>query len=252
MLNKSALTLFVALVLAGFTAAYPEYHPHRRNVTPFTTVSLGKRNVLTRDDGTFNAEEAVRSTSRTKNKHEQNLRNFQHNICCVALSREVRSICYNSHPRLDRYLPQNIVTSESIAHGSHPKTGSEPLTNQLNGSEYTGLVSIGTPKVQSFNVQIDTGSSDLWIPSSDCHTTSCEKKNKYNPADSKTSKHKPGDFFIKYGDNSTVQGAIYTDTVSVAGIEVTEQYLAAASVLSPMFTNEPDNGLVQRLLHCST
>jgi hypothetical protein len=128
MLNKSALTLFVTIVLAGFTAAYPEYRPHRRNITPFATVSLGKRNTLTRDDGTFDAEEAVRSASRTKSKHEQNLRNFQRNVLSMALLEEVRSIFYNSHPRLDRYLPQNAVTS--VAHVSRPKTGSEPLTNQ--------------------------------------------------------------------------------------------------------------------------
>jgi cathepsin D len=245
MLNTSALTLFVTIVLAGFTAAYPE--PHRRNVTPFATVSLAKRNALTRDDGTFNAEEAVRSAARTKSKHEQNLRNLQHNVLSMALLEEVRSKLHNSHPHLDRYLPQNAVTS--IAHDSHPKTGSESLTNQ--GVEYTGLVSVGKP-IQSFNVQIDTGSSDLWFPSSDCHSHSCEKKNKYNPTKSTTSKHEPGEFFIQYGDNSTVQGAVYTDTVSVAGIQVTKQYLAAASVLSPMFTTERDNGLVQRLLHCST
>ena len=104
MLNKSALTLFVTIALAGFTAAYPEYHPHRRNITPFSTIHLGRRNTLRQDDGTFNAEEAVRSASMTKGKHEQNLRNFQHNALNVALLEEVRSICYNSHPRLDRYL----------------------------------------------------------------------------------------------------------------------------------------------------
>jgi hypothetical protein len=94
MLNKSALTLFVIIALAGFTAAYPEYHPHRRNtqVTPFTTIHLGKRNTLRQDDGTFDAEEAVRSAFRTKSKHEQNLRNFQRNVPSVALSEEVRSI----------------------------------------------------------------------------------------------------------------------------------------------------------------
>ena len=94
MLNKSALTLFVTIVFAGFTAAYPE--PHRRSVTPFATVSLGKRNALTRDDGTFNAEEAMRSAAKTKNKHEQNLRNLQHNVLSMALLEEVRSI-YITH-----------------------------------------------------------------------------------------------------------------------------------------------------------
>ena len=88
MLNKSTLTLFVTVALAGFTAAFP----HRRNIAPFTTIPLGKRNTLTRDDGTFDTVKAVHSASRTKSKHEQNLRNFQRNVPGVALSEEVRSI----------------------------------------------------------------------------------------------------------------------------------------------------------------
>ena len=104
MLNKSALTLFVTIALAGFTAAYPHYDPHRRNIIPFTTIPLGKRNTLTRYDGSFDAEKAVRSASRTKSKHEQNLLNFQRNILGEVLSGEVRSVLYNSHSRLDGYL----------------------------------------------------------------------------------------------------------------------------------------------------
>ena len=243
MLNKSALTLFVTIALAGFTAAYPEYHPHRRNITPFTTIRLGQRNTLRRDDGTFDAEEAVRSTSRTKGKHEQNLRNFQRNMA-GALSEEVRSIFINR--TLDGYFPQNVVTS--VAHVSHPKTGSEPLTDQEN-AQWTGPTSIGS---QPFAINFDTGSSDLWVPLFNCTTPSCAKKHKYDPTKSTTSKAEHGQFSIKYADNSTVQGPIFTDTVSVAGIQVTEQYLGAASVLSPLFTQEAEDGLVQHLLHCST
>ena len=86
MLDKSALAL-VTIALAGFTAA-----------TPFTTIHLAKRNTLTQADGTFDAQEAVRSTYRTKAKHEQNLLNFQRNVHSVALSEglEVCSILYNS------------------------------------------------------------------------------------------------------------------------------------------------------------
>ena len=83
MLNKSALTLLVIIALAEFTNAYPKL---------FTTIHLGKQNALRQDDGTFNAGEAMRSASRTKSKHEQNLRNFQRNVPGVALSEEVRSI----------------------------------------------------------------------------------------------------------------------------------------------------------------
>ena len=88
MLNKSALTLFITITIAGFTAAFPHVHSHRRNIAPFTAIPLGKRNMLTRDDGTFDTEKAVRSASMTKTKYKQNFLNFRRNLG-VALPGEV-------------------------------------------------------------------------------------------------------------------------------------------------------------------
>ena len=142
-------------------------------------------------------------------------------------------------------LPQNAVTS--ITHVSRSeegyKSGSEPLTDQNQESEWTGPAFIGDPR-QPFVIDFDTGSSDLWVPSSTCTSPACAKRNKYEHTKSITSNAKPGQFFLQYGDNSTVQGPIYMDTVSVAGIQVTNQYLAAASVLSPLFLKEAEDGLV--------
>jgi cathepsin D len=122
--------------------------------------------------------------------------------------------------------------------------------DQDQGAQWSGLGSIGEPE-QLFVLQVDTGSSDLWVPLYNCTSPTCAKKNKYNPTKSTTSKAEPGHFSFEYADTSTVQGAIYKDTVSVAGIQVTDQFLGAAIVLSPLFAT-PQDGLVQCLLHCST
>ena len=82
--------------MVGFAAAY---HPHGRNIELFTTISLGKRNTLTRDDGTFDPKEAVRSASRTKNKHEHRSKRDRLNLDHPALPIPSKRIKERVKPR---------------------------------------------------------------------------------------------------------------------------------------------------------
>ncbi|KAF8346112.1 acid protease [Amanita rubescens] len=178
------LTIFISVLVFFITAQ------------GFSTVPLRGRTSLTRENGVFDYNKALRDITSAKNKHRQNLINLERN-----LGREA-----SLHVR---------------------QSGSEPLTDENQDTEWAGTVSIGTPS-QMFLVDFDTGSSDLW----------------YDASNSNTSKLQSGSFSIQYGDGSQVKGNIYRDTVSVAGVKATGQYFAAATNISFSFADTSVDGIL--------
>ncbi|KAF9207536.1 hypothetical protein BGZ49_000207 [Haplosporangium sp. Z 27] len=85
-------------------------------------------------------------------------------------------------------------------------------------SGYYGRVEIGNPK-QSFDVVFDTGSSDLWIPSSKCLEEGCLTHQRFNGKKSSSyiSSDPPKSFEIEYGTGD-VAGVISEDIVTIGGI----------------------------------
>lgn len=111
--------------------------------------------------------------------------------------------------------PNNNNNSKWIEfkYGLRAATIPEPLVNVAN-SYYYGVISIGTPP-QQFTVNFDTGSADLWIPSTAC--SSCSSRRKYNHAGSSTYRNEGRAFSISYVDGSGVWGVTSVDTVSIGG-----------------------------------
>lgn len=117
----------------------------------------------------------------------------------------------------------------------------EPLTN-TEDFEYYGEIKIGTPP-QSFLVIMDTGSSNLWVPSSDCSDPACKGKNKYysNHSSTYTANGKP--ITIHYGTGS-MKGSLVQDNVSVGGALVKNQVFAEATSLAAFFVGSPFDGIL--------
>ncbi|KAI0693999.1 acid protease [Cerioporus squamosus] len=205
-------TVALALVLSTYATPAPAGEGAR--------IDFQKRNALTTDDGWFDHGAALKQIDYDTHKHKSNM---------IALQRNVELSAANEPFRDDV--------------SSHEKRQSVSLTDQENDSYWSGNIAIGTPG-KNFVIDFDTGSADLWVPSVNCTSSTCSKKNKYSAASSSTDTPRTGSFALQYGDGSTVSGPIYSDTVNVAGIKATNQYFSPVNTLSPSFATETIDGLI--------
>ena len=129
-------------------------------------------------------------------------------------------------------------TSILLGRGEYPI----PISNYMNGqctlqssttwsfetladsSPDFSVISLGTPP-QEFNVALDTGSSNLWVPSLGCTSTVCLGLGRYDSSVSLTYK-KNGTEFTTQDNSSTINGYVSQDTFSIGEIVVEQQDFA--------------------------
>jgi len=92
-----------------------------------------------------------------------------------------------------------------------------PLSDYAEAQFY-GPITIGTPP-QEFKVIFDTGSSNLWVPSSKCTQISCKLHHRYNAEKSSTYKANGTSFDIMYGSGN-ISGHVSNDVVGLSDLKV--------------------------------
>ncbi|KAJ7498884.1 aspartic peptidase A1 [Mycena latifolia] len=101
-----------------------------------------------------------------------------------------------------------------------------PLSNFMN-AQYFADIELGTPP-QSFKVILDTGSSNLWVPSSKCTSIACFLHAKYESSSSSSYKANGSEFSIQYGSGS-MEGFVSNDILAIGDLKIPKQDFAEAT-----------------------
>jgi cathepsin D len=179
---------------------------------PRAKIGLNRRSDLTQADGSVNAANLRAHLAASMAKINRGLAAYEKNTG-------------SKHP---------LVSNSTI---DKRATGKDPLTDD-SAQLWYGSISVGTPsktytgKLSYYFrilcdsiteicclVDFDTGSSDLFLPGSNCGST-CSGHTLYNPKSSSSAKDVGKSFSLQYGDGSTVSGEQWTDSVTLAGLTV--------------------------------
>ncbi|KAF7770563.1 hypothetical protein Agabi119p4_6537 [Agaricus bisporus var. burnettii] len=120
-------------------------------------------------------------------------------------------------------------------------SGTNMMVNQGGDSSYYGTMSLGTPGT-SFNVILDTGSSDLWVADSNCQA-GCTSISTFQSSSSSTFQNLSTPFQITYGSGQA-QGTLARDVVQMAGFAVPNQVFATCDLVSSGLLQNPVSGLM--------
>jgi len=137
------------------------------------------------------------------------------------------------------YAKYGATPPKDVIDAAASNDGTVTTNPEQYDSEYLTPVTIGS---QTLNLDFDTGSSDLWVFSSELPTSERSSHSYYTPSQSSTSKLLSGyTWSISYGDGSTASGNVYTDTVQVSATTATSQAVELAETISAQFQQDVNN-----------
>ncbi|KAL4795528.1 aspartic peptidase domain-containing protein [Aspergillus venezuelensis] len=157
-------------------------------------------------------------------------------------SAEVHKLKLNKVPLAEQFITRNIADHATalgqkyMGQFQQHVLDDEPansmgrhdvLVDNFMNAQYFSEIQLGTPP-QTFKVVLDTGSSNLWVPSSECGSIACYLHQKFDSSSSSTYKKNGTEFAIKYGSGS-LSGFVSKDNLEIGDLKVKGQDFAEAT-----------------------
>lgn len=168
----------------------------------------------------------------------------------------MNKVTQSGHHGLLHKIGGKATTHRVLAKRKHGATSGDAGTSeagevtaedQQNDSEYLCPVQIGTP-AQTLKLDFDTGSSDLWVWSTELPSSVTSQgagHTIFNPTKSSTFQNQSGSTWkISYGDSSSASGTVGTDNVSIGGLTIQNQAVELANKMSDQFVQGAGDGLL--------
>ncbi|CAG8502352.1 8210_t:CDS:2 [Paraglomus occultum] len=127
--------------------------------------------------------------------------------------------------------------------GTLKRRNQSNLTDVGDDTAYISTVTIGTPP-QAFTCQIDTGSSDLWVPDVSCAGAGCTGKHGFSSSASTSYGGDGVPWNISYADGSAASGVTATDIVTFGDVTLQGQQFARATSLNNNFQSQTFDGII--------
>lgn len=118
-----------------------------------------------------------------------------------------------------------------------------PRCRLLTPRQDYATVTIGTPP-QEFKLVLDTGSSNLWVPSSSCNSIVCFLHSNYDSSSSSTYKKNGSHVSTQY-HSSSISGFVSNDVVKIGDMTIKGQdFIEATSGLDMAFATVKFDGIL--------
>ncbi|CAK7272059.1 hypothetical protein SEPCBS57363_004939 [Sporothrix epigloea] len=144
---------------------------------------------------------------------------------------------YNKNP--EDFYGGFVSGNARVLSGTAGGTGTVNANNQSYDREYLSPIYMGSPG-QLCWLDIDTGSGDLWLFSTDTPSFYLDGQEIYHPEKSNSSIGiANASWSITYGDGSYAGGGIYRDTVQIGNVTLYNATVESATAVSRSLTTDP-------------